>query len=168
MNGTFDNVSLLPWQFTSLTWMAGFTLGLFLLAIVPWLVLSFSKRALDKIHSVLCLAFGAFLFSFVISITLAISFLVDVELGWKLSLLAGASVVLCATSVIAMLSGLLKRGMKYFFIWAFLFMLSFASVFKFLDMCAQKVDQEQSKKQAFINSVNQNQKNWGLPDILFF
>ena len=154
MNGILDNVSLLPWQVTIITGMAGLTFGLFLLVLVLTIFIrSFQERVQDKLHTIGCFMLGAFLLSFLILVAMAFSFLVDVELGWKLSLLAGSSVVLCATSVIAMIVGSLNGSTRWFVTWAFLFAISFALIFVFLDKSAQKA-QEQSKKQAIGYSLS--------------
>lgn len=139
MSSAFDNVFLLPWQSTILTWVGGAAVVLFF-SMMPMLFLrSKKKRVANKIHTVFFFMFGSFLLALGISTVTAISFLVDVELGWKLSLLAGASVVLGAVSITAMLYGSFTgMGMRNFFIWMFLSMLSVASVINLVMMSVQK------------------------------
>lgn len=159
MSGAFDNVSLLPWQSTILTWVGGATFVLFF-SMIPMLFLrSQKKRVENKIHTVFCFMFGSFLLALGISTVTAISFLVDVELGWKLSLLSGASVVFGAVSIIAMLYGSFTgMGMRNFFIWMFLSMLSFASVINLVMMSVKKA-QGQSKERAIGYSAKELGKN---------
>lgn len=65
----------------------------------------------------------------ILSNVAAVSFLVDVELGWKLSFLAGASVLLGAISIVVMLIGAFtKMSLKTLFLWVLLATVSFASV----------------------------------------
>lgn len=124
-----DQVTLLPWQSTVLTWAGGATLVLLLILIIMLLIRSKKKDLAEKIHTIFCFIFLAFIITLVLLNLSAISFLVDVELGWKLSLLAGASVILGAVSIIAMLIGVFgKMSMKMFWLWMFLSMLSFAIV----------------------------------------
>ncbi len=139
MSGAFDNVSLLPWQSTILAWVGGATFILFLSMIPMIFVRSKKKRIANKVHVTLCFTLGAFLLALGISAATAVSFLVDVELGWKLSLLATASIVLCAVSLIAMLYGpVTGMSMRILFIWMFLSVLSFGSMINLIIMSAEK------------------------------
>lgn len=135
----FDNVSLFPWQSTILTWVGWTTFALFF-AMIPMLFLCSKKKRVErKIHTVFWCIFIAFLLALMTSIVTGISFLVDVELGWKLSLLAGASVILGVISIIAMLYGAFTvMTMRSFFIWMFLSMISFASIVNLVIMSVQK------------------------------
>jgi hypothetical protein len=135
MAHTIEDISLLPWQSTILTWAGGAILVLLLAMIVMMFLRSKKKDLKEKIHTVFCFIFLVFVIAVVIANVAAISFLVDVELGWKLSLVAGASVVLGAVSVVAMLIGAFaEMSMKIFWIWMFLAMLSFASVMNLVMM----------------------------------
>jgi hypothetical protein len=126
---TIEDVSLLPWQSTVLTWAGGAIVVLLLIMIVMMFLSSKKKDVKEKIHTIFCFIFLAFIIAVVLANTAAISFLVDVELGWKLSLVAGASVILGVVSIVAMLIGAFgQMSMKMFWLWMFLSMLSFASV----------------------------------------
>lgn len=126
---SIDKVALLPWQSTVLTWAGGATFVLLLVLIIMLFIRSKRKDLAEKIHTFSCFIFLAFVIALVLSNVAAISFLVDVKLGWKRSLLAGASVILGVISIIAMLIGAFgKMSMKMFWLWMFLSMLSFALV----------------------------------------
>ncbi len=140
MKGSLDDISLMPWQSTIITWEGWITLILFL-ALIPMLFLrSSNKRAANKIHTLFGVIFGAFLLAMGISMATMVSFIVDIELGWKLSLLAFISVALGGTSLIAMLYGAITdMSMQRFLIWLFLSILSLALLINLLTMSAQKV-----------------------------
>lgn len=129
MTRTINDIFLLPWQSAVLTWAGGAIVALLLTMIVMMFLSSKKKDTKEKIYTIVCFIFLAFIIAVVLANAGAISFLVDVELGWKLSLVAGASVILGVVSIVAMLIGAFgKMPMKMFWLWRFLSILSFASV----------------------------------------
>lgn len=128
------SVSTLPWQSTVLIWMGSACILLFLLSAVM-AVLSNAvkqKKRQDKFRII----GGLFLFmlaiALIVSGVVGVSFLVDNELGWRLSMLGGASMTLSFVSIIALLVEVVraKNTAKLrltFWIWMVLFMISFAT-----------------------------------------
>lgn len=133
-----NDISLLPWQSTILNWMGGATIVLFIILFLIMTINIFiypkQKRLQNKIYSIFCFILLIFFLAFVISTAVAISFLVDVELGWKLSLLAGASVILCAISTIMALKGSFghawgsEMSSFWIYVWMILGVLSFVNI----------------------------------------
>lgn len=129
MTRNFKDFSLLPWQSTVLMWAGGTILVLLLIMIVMTFLRSKKKEPKEKLHTIFRCICLAFVIIVVIANAVGISFLVDAELGWKLSLLTGISVILGVISVVAMLIGAFSNmPTKIFWIWMFFAMLSFALV----------------------------------------
>ena len=140
MDTSLNNIPLPPWQDMILTWMGGVTLVLLLALVLMLLVRFYKKRGKDKIHTAFCFVFCAFILSFLIYMTVGASFFVSIELGWKLSLLTGASVVLFAISNIALIRKIFGSHMKrrHLFIWIALLVLSSASLMTFVIISSPK------------------------------
>lgn len=129
MDHSIEQVTLLPWQSTVLTWAGGATLALLLLALMMMLFFSSKKKHEEKLRTIVGFVFLAFIISAVLSSVAAISFLVDVELGWKLSLLAGVAVILNIISTVAMpIVVIFNKPTKFCYLWMILFVISFATV----------------------------------------
>lgn len=125
---SIDKVTLLPWQTTVLTWAGRVTLVLLLVLIVMTMFVSTKKDVGKRIQTIGRFIFSVFMISAVLSCATAISFLVDVKLRWKLSLLAGPSMILSLVSMVAMsIGGFICKSMKTVYLWAFLFGLSSVS-----------------------------------------
>ncbi len=144
MDTSLNNLPLPLWQGTTLTWMAGFILFLLLSLIVMALLISFKRKGKNKIFTVLGFILGAFVLFCVIYIAMGVSFVVDIGLGWKLSLLAGTLVVLFAISSIAIIYNVVGCPMKkrHVFIWLTLFTISLASALILGVLGAQKAQKQ--------------------------
>lgn len=128
MTSTINDISLLPWQSTVLIW-AGGTIGVLLLTMIVMMFMNSRKKDVKKKTDTVLCCFFAFIIAVILANTAAISFLVDVELGWKLSLVAGVSIIVCVISIVGMLLGMFgQMSTKMFWLWMFLSMISFASV----------------------------------------
>jgi len=101
---------------------------LFLSVIVVGLLRPNKKEAEEKWHSIFCWIGLMFVSAFTLFFAGAVSFVVDATLGWKLSFLAGASVILGAFSLVAgFIVSFKKVSIKHLFLWGFLGMASFVS-----------------------------------------
>ncbi|MCB1073343.1 MAG: hypothetical protein KDK96_09630 [Chlamydiia bacterium] len=102
---------------------------LFLAVIAMVLFRPQKKEVEDKWHSAFCLISLALMSAFTLLFTLTISFVIEVKLGWQLSLLAGASVVLGAISLsTGFVISFTKTSMKHTYLWGALGMTSVASI----------------------------------------
>lgn len=87
------------------------------------------KEAEDKWHGAYCWTLAAFLLALTLVFAAALSFVVEAKLGWQLSLLAGASVVLGAISLGAgFVMAFSKTSIKYIFLWGTIGLGSFLSI----------------------------------------
>jgi hypothetical protein len=133
-----NDMHLLPWQLTTLNWMVGATIALFItLALIGTLqvFLSPKKKQLgNKIYNIFCFTLLVLFLAFGISTLMGISFFIDVKLGWKLSLLAGALVILCAVSLVMALRWSIrpmqrsKMSSSWIYVWIILGVISFISI----------------------------------------
>lgn len=156
MKSVLDNVSLLPWQSTILVWASVAAIGLFVAILLGMIAITIlqntNERLYEKFHTALCLILGALIINLGILVVMALSFLVEVELGWKLALLTAASAILYAVSTIMLLFGLCAdMSMRSFWIWMLLAMFSFAFLMNLFIMSAQVAKANQN-----LNPVNEN------------
>lgn len=129
MTRTINDISLLPWQSTILTWAGGATIVLLLVLIMMMFFRSKKRDVAEKIHTISFCILVIFIIVGMLSNIAAISFLIDVKLGWKLALLAAASMMLCIFSIVGMLLGAFGvTSSRIFWLWTSLFMLSFVSL----------------------------------------
>jgi hypothetical protein len=125
----FEDFLFPPWQSVVLT-VGGVILAILFLAVfVMGTLWSQKKKAEDKWHSAYCWTLAAFLLVLTLVFAAALSFVVEAKLGWQLSLLAGASVVLGAVSLGAgFVMAFSKTSIKYIFLWGTIGLGSFLSI----------------------------------------
>ncbi len=130
-----DDVTLLPWQSTILTWGSSVAFALFFAMMATMFFRSKKRPVQNKIPTVFYCVFIAFLLALGITLVAAISFLVDVELGWKLSLVAGIAVILMGMSIIAMIVGCFTNmSLSRFFMWMLFAAVSFGSIIGLVEL----------------------------------
>ena len=126
---SLKNFSFSHWQLVVLKSGLAILAILFLAVIAMVLFRPQKKEVEDKWHSAFCLISLALMSAFTLLFTLTISFVIEVKLGWQLSLLAGASVVLGAISLsTGFVISFTKTSMKHTYLWGALGMTSVASI----------------------------------------
>ena len=124
-----EDFSFSPWQSIVLVVGGVILTILFLAVLVMGMLRPQKKKAEDKWHSAYCWTLTAFLLVLTLELASAISFAVEAKLGWQLSLLAGTSVVLGATSLGAgFFLSFTKTSIKYTFLWGTIGLGSFLSI----------------------------------------
>lgn len=107
-----DNVSLLLWQPTLLAWSVGGAVILLGILMVTLFVISKKNAVKKRTRSIFEGFKSIWILLAALSNVLAIFLLVDMGLGWKLSLLAGVVLILCTVFLIGMIERLFARKLS--------------------------------------------------------